>query len=429
MKKAAIHTLGCKVNQYESEAMAELLQQEGFEIVPFDSLADCYLINTCTVTSLSDRKSRQMIRRAKKRNPKALLIVTGCYAQTAPEEIQKIPEVDLIVGTSRRKELPQLIRLAQQKRLCAVEDIMKQQEFEPLHINDYGSNRSRAFLKVQDGCDQYCSYCIIPYARGHVRSRPIEDVLAEINVLAAQGIQEIVLSGIHIASYGRDLDHETLTTLVQKVHEITNIKRIRLGSLEPNCVTEKFAGTLAALPNFCPQFHLSLQSGCDNTLKRMNRHYTTGEYEKKVDLLRRYFPGAGITTDIMVGFAGETEEDFSESMDFVKRIGFSQIHVFPYSIRKGTRAASFPNQVSPAVKEQRAAEMIALGNRMAKEFIASQNGSTAEVLVEQQVSPGIYEGYTPQYIRVRIPSDQPITGQIVPVFLHSPQADFIYGQR
>ena len=429
MKKAAIHTLGCKVNQYESEAMAELLQQDGYEIVPFDSTADCYLINTCTVTSLSDRKSRQMIRRAKKRNPEALLVVTGCYAQTAPEEIQKIPEVDLIIGTSRRNELPQLIREAQHKQLCAVEDIMKQTEFETLHIASCSSNRVRAFLKVQDGCDRYCSYCMIPYARGHVRSRPLRYVLEEIKRLAEKGVLEIVLSGIHVASYGRDLEGETLLTLVQRAHEIPGIQRIRLGSLEPNCVTEEFASALARLPKFCPQFHLSLQSGCDNTLKRMNRHYTAREYEEGVSLLRRYFPGAGITTDVMVGFAGETQEDFAESMRFVEKIGFSQLHVFPYSIRKGTKAASFPDQIAPQVKEQRAAAMIALGNRLTREFIASKNGTAAKVLVEQQISPGLYQGYTPEYVRVHIPSRQDITGQLITVSLHSPQEEFIYGQR
>ncbi len=429
MKKAAIHTLGCKVNQYESEAMAEMLKSAGYEMVPFENTADCYLINTCTVTSLSDRKSRQMIRRAKKKNPKALLVVTGCYAQTAPQEIQNIPEVDLIVGTSRRNELISLIEQAEKERICAVEDIMQKREFETLHITEYGPNRTRAFLKVQDGCDRYCSYCIIPYARGHVRSRPKEDVLEEIRTLAKNGILEIVLSGIHAASYGRDLGNTNLLDLVQSAHEIEGIKRIRLGSLEPNCVTEEFMSALSKLPKFCPQFHLSLQSGCDNTLKRMNRHYTAEEYADKVALLLRYFPGAGVTTDVMVGFAGETEEDFCESMRFVEQIGFSQIHVFPYSIRKGTKAASFPNQVSPREKEGRAAEMIRLGDKLTEKFLAEKSGTKTSVLVEQETAPGIFEGYTPEYVRVQIPSSENIAGEILEVTLHSPQKDYILGQR
>ncbi len=429
MKKAAIHTLGCKVNQYESEAMAEMLKKAGYDLVPFEAYADCYLINTCTVTSLSDRKSRQMIRRAKKKNPKALLVVTGCYAQTAPEEIQNIPEVDLIVGTSRRNELIQLIEQAEKERICAVEDIMKRREFEALHITEYGPNRTRAFLKVQDGCDRYCSYCIIPYARGHVRSRPKEDVLEEIRILAQNGILEIVLSGIHTASYGRDLGNTSLLDLVQSAHEIEGIQRIRLGSLEPNCITEEFVSALSKLPKFCPQFHLSLQSGCDSTLKRMNRHYTAQDYANGVALLRRYFPGAGITTDMMVGFAGETEEDFKDSLQFVEQIGFSQIHVFPYSIRKGTKAASFPNQVSPQEKERRAAEMLRLGERLTKKFLAEKSGTKAWVLVEQETAPNIYEGYTADYVRVQIPSSENIAGQLIEVTLHSPDKDFILGQR
>lgn len=429
MKKAAIHTLGCKVNQYESEAMAELLKEAGYEIVPFDSTADCYLINTCTVTSLSDRKSRQMIRRAKKRNPQALLVVTGCYAQTAPEEIKKIPEVDLIVGTSRRNELTALIQQAKEQKLCAVEDIMQQKEFESLHITQYGSNRTRAFLKVQDGCDRYCSYCMIPYARGHVRSRPKPEVLEEIKTLAQNGILEVVLSGIHTASYGCDLGNTDLLDLVQSVHEIEGIRRIRLGSLEPNCITERFVSELKKLPKFCPHFHLSLQSGCDKTLRRMNRHYTVQDYENGVSFLRRYFPGAGVTTDVMVGFAGETEDDFAQSMEFVKKIKFSQIHVFPYSLRKGTRAASFSDQVDPKVKEQRAEAMIKLGHQLTQAFLASKEGSKADVLAEREISPGLFEGYTPEYVRVHISSKQDITGKIVSVTLHSPGDDVILGQR
>ncbi len=429
MKKAAIHTLGCKVNQYESEAMAEMLKKAGYDLVPFEAYADCYLINTCTVTSLSDRKSRQMIRRAKKKNPQALLVVTGCYAQTAPEEIQNIPEVDLIVGTSRRNELIQLIEQAEKERICAVEDIMQRREFEALHITEYGPNRTRAFLKVQDGCDRYCSYCIIPYARGHVRSRPKEDVLEEIRTLAQNGILEIVLSGIHTASYGRDLGNTSLLDLVQSAHEIEGIKRIRLGSLEPNCVTEEFVSALSRLPKFCPQFHLSLQSGCDNTLKRMNRHYTALEYAEGVALLRRYFPGAGVTTDVMVGFAGETEEDFKDSLQFVEQMEFSQIHVFPYSIRKGTKAAGYPNQVPPQEKERRAAEMLRLGERLTQKFLAEKSGTKAWVLVEQETASGIYEGYTPEYVRVQIPSSENIAGQLIEVTLHSPDKDFILGQR
>lgn len=427
MKKAAIHTLGCKVNQYESEAMIEMLKKSGYEIVPFDDFADCYLINTCTVTSLSDRKSRQMIRRAKKKNPHAILVVTGCYAQTAPQEIQKIPEVDLIIGTSRRNELPTLIKQAEEKKLCAVEDIMLQKEFESLTVTEYGPNRTRAFLKIQDGCDRYCSYCMIPYARGHVRSKQKQEVLEEVEGLAKNGILEVVLSGIHLASYGRDLEDTTLLDLISELHQIEGIFRIRLGSLEPNCITERFVSQLSQLSKFCPQFHLSLQSGCNATLRRMNRRYTAEEYAEKVAYIRRFFPNAGITTDVMVGFAGETEDEFQQSLQFVEQIGFSQIHVFPYSIRKGTKAADFPNQVSPDEKEKRAAEMIRLGNRLTEQFIQTQSGTNSSVLIEQEISPGIFEGYTPEYLRVQIPSHADITGTIATVTLTVPHQDFITG--
>lgn len=426
-KKAAIHTLGCKVNQYESEAMAELLRQEGYEIVPFEAWADCYLINTCTVTSLSDRKSRQMIRRAKRINPNALVVVTGCYAQTAPEEIQKIPEVDLILGTSRRGELPSLLRRAAEERVCAVADIMEQKDFEPLHISSCGDDRYRAFLKIQDGCDRYCSYCIIPYARGHIRSRPVEDVLDEVKRLVDAGVLEFVLSGIHTASYGRDLKQVDLLQLIQQIHRIDGVRRIRISSLESNCIQPAFVEGLAQLPKLCPQFHLSLQSGCDETLRRMNRHYTADEYADCVALLRQFFPNAAITTDVMVGFAGETEEEFQKSLAFVEKIRFSQLHVFPYSIRKGTRAATFPDQVPPQIKEERAARMIALGDRLAKRYLASQAGKTAAVLVERKREPGVYEGYTPEYIKVQIPSDENICGRIVNVAL--PEPNHICGQR
>lgn len=304
---------------------------------------------------------------------------------------------------------------------------MLQKEFESLTVTEYGPNRTRAFLKIQDGCDRYCSYCMIPYARGHVRSKQKQEVLEEVEGLAKNGILEVVLSGIHLASYGRDLEDTTLLDLISELHQIEGIFRIRLGSLEPNCITERFVSQLSQLSKFCPQFHLSLQSGCNATLRRMNRRYTAEEYAEKVAYIRRFFPNAGITTDVMVGFAGETEDEFQQSLQFVEQIGFSQIHVFPYSIRKGTKAADFPNQVSPDEKEKRAAEMIRLGNRLTEQFIQTQSGTNSSVLIEQEISPGIFEGYTPEYLRVQIPSHADITGTIATVTLTVPHQDFITG--
>lgn len=435
MKKAAIHTLGCKVNQYESEAIASMMQEAGYEMVPFDDYADCYIINTCTVTSLSDRKSRQMIRRAKKHNPNAIVVATGCYAQTAPEDVSRIDGVNVIVGTSRRAEIPKLIEQAADRPVWAVRDIMQEREFESLHVPAY-QERTRAFLKIQDGCDRYCSYCIIPYARGRVRSRPLADIVSEVEELCGKGYCEFVLSGIHVASYGKDLENIGLFDAIACVNRIKGVKRVRLGSVEPGCMTKEFVTALASMENFCPHFHISLQSGSARTLKRMNRHYTPEEYLASVEAVRDSFKNPAISTDVMVGFCGETEEEFEESYQFVKRVGFSQIHVFPYSVRKGTRAAGFPDHVSPERKEERVSRMLALGESLSRAFLESQQGETAQVLAERQIGDGLYEGFTKNYARVHFAAGEEkgksdkngLIGQIVTVKLKRAEKDFIFGQ-
>ncbi len=435
MKKAAIHTLGCKVNQYESEAIASMMQEAGYEMVPFDGYADCYIVNTCTVTSLSDRKSRQMIRRAKKHNPNAIVVATGCYAQTAPEAVSQIEGVNLVVGTAHRAEIPDLIEQAAERQVCTVGDIMQEREFESLHVSAY-QERTRAFLKIQDGCDRYCSYCIIPYARGRVRSRPLADIISEVEELCEKGYCEFVLSGIHVASYGKDLENIGLLNVLEQVDRIKGVKRVRLGSLEPGCITKEFVTALAAMDKFCPHFHISLQSGSARTLERMNRHYTPEEYLVSAEVVRDSFKNPAISTDVMVGFCGETEEEFEESYQFVKQVGFSQIHVFPYSVRKGTRAADFPDHVSSMVKEERASRMLALGESLSRSFLESQQGRTAQVLAERGIGDGMYEGFTENYARVHFAvgdkkgtSDKNgLTGQIMPVKLNRAEKDFIFGQ-
>lgn len=412
LKKAAIHTLGCRVNQYESEAIGEMMVKAGYELVPFSEFADCYIINTCTVTGMSDKKSRQIIRRAKHVNPEAVVVVTGCYAQTAPDEIQKIDGVNIIVGTNDRKKIPQLVENAQNDSVCTVGNIMDVREFEELDVETY-FERTRAFLKIQDGCNQFCSYCIIPYARGRVRSRKKENIISEVKRLAENGYREFVLSGIHVASYGIDLGDTNLLDIIKSIHKIDGVERIRIGSVEPSIITDEFVAEIAKIPEFCPHFHISLQSGCDKTLKAMNRRYTANEYMKSVEAVRKNLDNPAISTDVMVGFSGETEGDFVKSCEFVEKVGFSKLHVFPYSVRRGTRAENFEGAVSPEEKDRRCAEMIKIGNRMTEKFLESQIGLCTDVLFERPCGGGLYEGFTKNYVKVVKKSDTDISGKIL----------------
>lgn len=414
MKKVASHALGCKVNQYESEAIAELFAQKGYEIVDIDEWADIYIINTCTVTNFGDKKSRQLIRKVKRQNPEAVVAAIGCYAQTAPDEIKNIEGVNLIIGTKGRKDIVDLVEtyVPEMGVVSTVGQIAKEREFEHLTISKL-ADRTRAYLKIQDGCSQFCSYCIIPYARGPIRSRDPEDIMDEVKVLAENGFKEIILTGIHVASYGKDLKGVTLLDVIKRVQAQEGIERIRFSSVEPNIVTEEFASELSKLDKVCDHFHLSLQSGCDRTLKRMNRKYDAAGYERAVEILRKYFPNVAITTDIIAGFPDETDEDFEKSLEFAKKIGFAKIHAFPYSPKRGTPAAVMPNQILNAVKNERTSRLIEASDRMADEFIKSFEGRVMPVLYEREIEHNIYEGYTTNYIRVLSESSENIKNKIL----------------
>ena len=428
MKKAASFALGCKVNQYESEAIAELFAEKGYEIVGIDEEADVYVINTCTVTNFGDKKSRQLIRKVKRQNENAIVAVVGCYAQTAPKELMEIAGVNLVIGTKDRAQIVEMVE--QYDRANGVEnhvsDIMKERVFEPLSIQKL-ANRTRAYLKIQDGCSQYCSYCIIPYARGPIRSREPQEVVAEVKRLAENGFKEVVLTGIHVASYGKDRRDTSLLDILKQVHEVEGIERIRFSSIEPNVVTEEFAQTMAALPKVCDHFHLSLQSGCDKTLKEMNRKYDTEKYRQAVATLRKYLPKVALTTDIIVGFPGETEEDFRESYAFAEEIGFAKIHVFPYSPKRGTPAAARKDQLLNAVKSERSHTLIQLSDRMSADFLADAVGTDAEVLYERAVGDGIYEGHTTNYMKVHGRSEADLTNRIAKTHITRAEGEMLFG--
>ena len=418
MKKAALHNLGCKVNAYETEAMQHLLEEAGYEIVPFTQKADVYVINTCSVTNMADRKSRQMLHKAKKNNPDSIVVAAGCYVQTSEKEVLNDLSVDIVIGNDRKHDL---VRLLEEYSLDSVNDTVDdindgKHDFEELFI-DQTKEHTRAFIKVQDGCNQFCSYCIIPYARGRVRSRRFENVIAEVERLAANGFKEVVLTGIHLSSYGVDFEEATgLLELIQAVNAVKGIERIRLGSLEPKIVTEHFASELSKLDKICPHFHLSLQSGCDVTLKRMNRKYTTKEYERGCELLRKYFVHPAITTDVIVGFPGETEEEFEQTKAYLEHIHFYEMHIFKYSKRKGTRAAVMPDQIDEQVKAARSEKLIALGHDMSKEFRKFYIGKNEEVLFEEKAVIGDKEyfvGYTKEYVKVAKKTDENLENQIV----------------
>ena len=418
MKKAALHNLGCKVNAYETEAMQHLLEEAGYEIVPFTQKADVYVINTCSVTNMADRKSRQMLHKAKKNNPDSIVVAAGCYVQTSEKEVLNDLSVDIVIGNDRKHDL---VRLLEEYSFDSVNDTVDdindgKHDFEELFI-DQTKEHTRAFIKVQDGCNQFCSYCIIPYARGRVRSRRFENVIAEVERLAANGFKEVVLTGIHLSSYGVDFEEATgLLELIQAVNTVKGIERIRLGSLEPKIVTEHFASELSKLDKICPHFHLSLQSGCDATLKRMNRKYTTKEYERGCELLRKYFVHPAITTDVIVGFPGEIEEEFEQTKAYLEHIHFYEMHIFKYSKRKGTRAAVMPDQIDEQVKAARSEKLIALGHDMSKEFRKFYIGKNEEVLFEEKAVIGDKEyfvGYTKEYVKVAKKTDENLENQIV----------------
>ena len=416
MKKAALHNLGCKVNAYETEAMQKMLEDAGYEIVPFSDVADVYVINTCSVTNMADRKSRQMLHKAKHKNENAIVVATGCYVQTKEEEALKDLAIDIVIGNNKKHELIDRINAFEKNGENAdVIDINdNKQEFEELFIEETAEH-TRAFIKVQDGCNQFCSYCIIPYARGRVRSRNISNVIEEVKRLAANGFKEVVLTGIHLSSYGIDCE-DSLLNLIKEVHKIDGISRIRLGSLEPKIITEEFVKELSKLPKICPHFHLSLQSGCDETLKRMNRKYTTSEYENGCNILRKYFDHPAITTDVIVGFPGETEEEFNNTKEFLERIHFYEMHIFKYSKRQGTRAATMENQVPEEIKTKRSAQLISLGNKMSKEFRDYYLGQEQEVLFEEKTiinSKEMYIGYTKEYVKVAVESERMLENQLV----------------
>ncbi len=425
MKSVALHNLGCKVNGYEMDVMQQMLQEKGYKIVSFDERADIYIVNTCTVTNIADRKSRQMLHRAKKKNPDAIVVAVGCYVQAGGEEVLKDEGIDLAVGNNRKKDLVAILEKymeegpanSNRKTLehTTIIDIGKTAEYEEMRLQET-SGHTRAYIKIQDGCNQFCSYCIIPYARGRVRSRSQEDILTEVRGLAEKGYKETVLTGIHISSYGVDKGKPALLELLKGIHGIDGIERIRLGSLEPRIVTEEFARELGKLPKLCPHFHLSLQSGCDATLKRMNRHYTTGEYYEKVRILRRVFGDPAITADIIVGFPGETEEEFQETKAFLEKIKFYEMHVFKYSKRKGTPAAVMENQVSEETKASRSNLLLTMEKMQSKEFRETFLGREEEILFEEgkEIGGDFYQiGHTKQYVKVAKKSEKSLSNTII----------------
>lgn len=437
MESIALHNLGCKVNGYELDVMQQRLQEKGFRIVPFDEPADIYIVNTCTVTNIADRKSRQMLHRAKKNNPKAIVVAVGCYVQTGQKAIEKDPVVDLAIGNNRKKDLAEILeKYLEQRRHAAVEKPASEKEeqgspvFDVIdigHTDEYEemtlrktAEHTRAYVKIQDGCNQFCSYCIIPYARGRVRSRQEENVLREVRGIVDKGYREIVLTGIHISSYGLDRGGTELLRLLHKLHGIEGLERIRISSLEPRIITEEFVRQISGMDKICPHFHLSLQSGCDSVLKRMNRQYDCREYLEKTELLRSYYDEPAITTDIIVGFPGETEEEFHITEEYVKRVCFYEMHIFKYSKRQGTRAAMMDGQITEAEKSRRSAILIETGRAMSHTYRERFIGREAEVLFEdrkQIAGKRYWIGHTPQYVKVAKAADgaEDLSNRIVKV--------------
>lgn len=427
MKSIALHNLGCKVNSYEMDVMQQMLREKGYKIVGFDELADVYIVNTCTVTNIADRKSRQILHRAKKLNPDAVVVAAGCYVQTRADELAKDLAVDLAIGNNRKKDLVKILEDYLERRergqaaaqICDVIDINHTDEYEKMTLKKTAEH-TRAYIKIQDGCNQFCSYCMIPYARGRVRSRGEKDIMEEVKGLVKNGYKEIVLTGIHISSYGLDRGQPELLQLLKKLQEIEGLARIRLGSLEPRIITEGFVRQLGSLPGVCPHFHLSLQSGCDSVLKRMNRHYDSREYFEKTELLRKYYDNPALTTDIIVGFPGETEEEFQKTEQFVRQVGFFEMHVFKYSKRAGTRAAAMEGQLTEAEKARRSAILIEAQKEMSHAYRSSYIGCGIEVLFEEKKRIGKEEywiGHTAQYVKAakKAQEDEDLGNRIVRV--------------
>lgn len=435
MKKAALHSLGCKVNSYETEAMQQMLEQAGYEIVPFHDRADVYIINTCSVTNIADRKSRQMIHKAKKMNPDAIVVAAGCYVQTSTEQAKADAAIDIIIGNNKKQDLLNMLASYEADHGAEQEGVLDinhtKQEYEELTVI-HPSEHTRAFLKVQDGCNQFCSYCIIPYARGRVRSRKLEDVEREARRLAENGFQELVLTGIHLSSYGIDCD-SSLLELIRTLHGIDGIERIRLGSLEPGIITESFVQALVKLPKVCPHFHLSLQSGCDETLKRMNRHYTTALYLEKCGILRQYFDRPALTTDVIVGFPGETEEEFAQTERFLETVHFSDMHIFKYSKRRGTKAADMPNQIDPQIQSVRSEKLIALGERMKDDFLEACKDQEQIVLIEEETEidgTKYMTGHSKNYIRCAFEMDGLVPNMVIKGTINSKlNEEFVFCKR
>ena len=419
MRKAALHNLGCKVNSYETEAMTQLLKKAGYEIVSFQDQADVYIINTCSVTNMADRKSRQMLHKAKKQNPNAVVVATGCYVQTATEKVAQDLSIDLVVGNNRKKDIVEILNeyyaekeAGEQVKEEYVIDINHTDEYEDLEISTV-TEHTRAHLKIQDGCNNFCSYCIIPYARGRIRSRTMESIKAELERLSASGFKEIVLTGINLSCY--DDNGKKLIDVIEMADNVNGIERIRLGSLDPEVVTEDFVERLGKVKKICPHFHFSLQSGCDKTLKAMNRHYTSDEYYEKCQLIRKYIDNPAFTTDVIVGFPGETEEDYISSREFVKKVKFAELHVFKYSKRDGTVAAKMPNQIDEKIKTLRSEDLIKTGEELTKEFRQAKIGQDTTVFFEEKIlldNKEYWVGHTVDYIKIAVPEKENLEGQI-----------------
>jgi threonylcarbamoyladenosine tRNA methylthiotransferase MtaB len=430
--KVAFSTLGCRVNQYESEAMTEKFLREHYDVVSYDSFADVYVINTCTVTNMGDKKSRQMIGRARRQNSEAVIAVVGCYSQIAPEEVSKIEGVDVVLGTRNKGDIIYWVNRAREERAQMVEvnDVLRNNVFEELNIEEY-QTKTRAFLKIQDGCNRFCSYCLIPFARGAVCSKKPEKVMEEVRDLAKHGFKEIILSGIHTASYGVDLEGKVnLVSLLEDIDKVEGIERIRIGSIDPTFFTEGVIERIVKLKKLCPHFHLSLQSGCDETLKRMNRQYTTKDYREVVEDLRKHISDVSITTDIIVGFPGETDEDFNKTYEFLRDIKLTKMHIFKFSPRKGTRAAEMKEQLDGDTKERRSSKLIALNSLNEAEFMQKFVGRTMDVLYEHlnDKETNKYEGYTQNYVKVITEYDRDVEGQILNTKIIGLNEEFIIGK-
>lgn len=427
--KVASFALGCKVNQYESQAVGNLFRERGYILTDIDCSADIYVINTCTVTNLGDKKSRQLIRKCKRLNPDAFIAVMGCYAQVAPDEVFAIEGVNLVLGTNDKSKIVDIIEenFDKNTRMKIVRDIKHEKTFEPL-TEGLPEGRTRAYIKIEDGCDRYCSYCIIPYARGPVRSRDMESIEKEAACLAENGFKEVVITGIHIASYGKDTKDANLIDVLKRIDSIEGIERIRIGSIEPYIVTEEFVGELKKIEKLCPQFHLSLQSGCDRTLKAMSRRYLSEDYRKALELIRKNIPDSAFTTDIIAGFPGETDQDFDECLEFAREMGFLKIHVFPFSSKKGTKAEKMSPQIPKKIKNERAKRLIEISARSTEDFIGSYIGKTLPVLFEERNEDGLFSGYTKNYIHVLAESEEDIQNRILDVEITGIQGESAEGR-